>query len=561
MWNNVVALSGDKNQVIALLPKGYKESINLAVSGLAEVLTQLNVSSYALDDDAVQRFLKAAKNGQAEAYKGVLIAERKDASIEIIVSEQDMLATAYITGAHGGKSLQGSDFVQALIHAGVTKGISKLALKKALMMSRQLKPGENYSQPVAQGKQAIPGKDSECVALVEDVLKRVLAPRKTEEINKVDMRDLGETVTVGANEPVMRRHPATEGAAGFTVLGKILVAKPGKNNPMLAGKGTHISPEDPDLLLSSQAGMPIIRSQTVDIEDALCLNHVSIATGHVKFKGNLYIAGDIEPGMVVRATGSIKVGGFIESADVQAKGDIEIGKGIIGHPETDDGKISCIVKSGGRITANYAQYSELQAGENIHIAVHSMGNDLRCGGDLIIKDAAERQGTLSGGNAKVGGRVECINLGVEGDTATYIEVFARYAWYKERVSQLKTKYKFTQEETMSVIRRELEFAKRPKEKRTAEEAAEIEAKKAQANKALEAAKGALEQLNEEFDSLLKMNTVEVKEKVFTHVTLQYDSERVTTKRTHGPSTFSFNHYEIQRTSRLNKDDIGKGADI
>lgn len=144
------------------------------------------------------------------------------------------------------------------------------------------------------------------------------------------------------------------------------------------------------------------------MDSALCLNHVSVATGHIRFKGNVVIAGDIEPGMIVRATGSITVGGFIESANVQAQGDIDVGKGIIGHMVTDDEERSCVVKSGGSIRANYAQYVELQAADSIHLGVHSIGNIIRCGNDLTVLDSKMTQGTLSAGNAKVVGKCSAL---------------------------------------------------------------------------------------------------------------------------------------------------------
>ncbi|MCZ8498672.1 FapA family protein [Vibrio lentus] len=57
-----------------------------------------------------------------------------------------------------------------------------------------------------------------------------------------------------------------------------------------------------------------------------------MSTGHVKFKGNVFVSGNIEPGMIVKATGCIiTVGGFIESAEVQAQGDIKVAKGITGR--------------------------------------------------------------------------------------------------------------------------------------------------------------------------------------------------------------------------------------
>ncbi|EKO3408268.1 FapA family protein [Vibrio fluvialis] len=556
MWKDFITLSENKKSVVAQLPAGKEIDKTLSAAGLAEALAEIGARKYRVLDDSVTRFVNCARELKGEAYEGIVVAEMRNAVVEVVLSEQDMLASMVVTGAYGGRGLHGSELVHALAQSHVIKGINKLALKKVLLMSNTLKPGEIFTQPVAQGKEAVQGQDAQFIPLVDDVTKRVLAPKERKSNEKIDMRNLGETITVGENEAVMRRKPATKGEPGFTVQGKIIPPKPGNDSALVAGKGTIISPDDPNLLLASQSGMPIIKGKTIDVDNALCLNNVSVATGHVKFKGCVVIAGDVEPGMIVRATGSVTIGGFVESADVQAQGDIEVGKGIIGHTVTDGEDKSCVVKSGGSIKANYAQYSALQASENIQLAVHSMSNDVRCGADLIVLDGSEKQGTLSGGSAKVGGKIVCFNLGVEGDTATNIEAFARFGWYKERIAKHKEQYKLTQEETMDVIRRELEFKKRPKAQRTEEEEHTIDERKAQTSDRMEKVKMALEMLNEEFEQMLETNTVEAKGKVFTHVTIQYGDERVTTKRVHGPSVFTFNQYEIQMSSKLDEEDIG-----
>ncbi|WJG24628.1 DUF342 domain-containing protein [Vibrio furnissii] len=556
MWKDLIALSENKKSVMAKLPSDKTVDKSFSAAGLVEALAEIGARKYLVLDSEVTRFVNCAKESKGEVYEGIVVAEMRNASVEVVLSEQDMLASMVVTGAYGGRGLYGSELVHALAQSHVIKGINKLALKKVLLMSNTLKPGETFTQPVAQGKEAVQGQDAQFIALVDDVTKRVLAPKERKSHEKIDMRNLGETITVGVNEEVMRRKPATKGEPGFTVQGKVIEPKPGNDSALVAGKGTSISPHDPNLLLANQSGMPIIKGKTIDVDNALCLNNVSVATGHVKFKGCVVIAGDVEPGMIVRATGSVTIGGFVESADVQAQGDIEVGKGIIGHTVSEGDDKSCVVKSGGSIKANYAQYATLQAAENVQLAVHSMSNELRCGGDLMVLDGSEKQGTLSGGTAKVGGKIVCLNLGVEGDTATNIEAFARFSGYKERITKHKEQYKQAQEETMDVIRRELEFKKRPKAERTEEEELSIDEQKQNASEHMEKVKMALELLNEEFEQMLESNTVEAKGKVFTHVSIQYGEERVTTKRVHGPSVFTFNQYEIQMSSKLDEEDIG-----
>lgn len=411
MWKDVITITNDKTRVIAKLTDEQFIKKDFTREGLLSALQNLDASKFYLLEDEVTRFINCASEGKGEAHEGIVIAEVRNASMLVTISDDGMLASISVTGAYGGRGVKGVEIIQALADASVIKGINKLALKKVFVTSSKLAGGEIFIQPVAQGKEAINGKDAKFLPLVEDVNKRVLAPQSVRGQDKRDMRDLGETITVSENDPVMRRQPATKGEPGFTVQGQILDPHPGTDAELVAGNGTHISPTNPNLLLASISGMPVFRNKTIDVENAICLNNVSVATGHVKFKGNVVIKGDVEPGMKVRATGSVTVGGFIESADVQAQGNIEVGKGIIGHTETESDEKSCTVKSGGTIKASYAQYAELQAGEDIQLAVHSMGNVIRCARDLIVLDDQEKHGTLSGGVAKVGGKVVCLNFG------------------------------------------------------------------------------------------------------------------------------------------------------
>jgi len=556
MWKLCLKWSEDQKKIIAHIPGDVDLGGELNQKELPEQLAEMDASKLFVDEAEVVRFINCARERKAEAYDGIIIAELRNAEVSVELSNNDMLASMCVVGAHGGRGLRGPEIVQALANAKVSKGINKLALKKVMVVSTQLKPGETFVQPVAVGKQPIKGKDAIFTPLVKDISKRVLKPKQANsDSDKIDLKNLGETITVDAGDEVMRRTPATKGTPGFTVQGKIIPPQAGKDSPIKPGKGTEIAKHDPNLLLATVSGMPMIKEKTIEVDNALCLNCVGVNTGHVKFKGNVFISGDIESGMIVKATGSVTVGGFIESADVQAQGDIEVGKGIIGHTVPDGEPKSCHVKSKGSIKANYAQFSELQSGQDIELAVHSMNNDIKCGHNLTVLDASGRNGTLSGGVAKVGDKVKCLQLGVEGDTATKVEAFARYTAYKEKISALKEEYKLAQEGTMEVIRKELEFKKRPKAERTDEEQAQIDGLKERNNKYLEDVKSKLNTLETDFEVLLEENVVEATERVFTRVTVQFGDEQVITKRTHGGCVFSFNQYEIKVAANLEEEDV------
>lgn len=545
MWNELTRLTEDKNGVIAQLPQGEEVGPTFSAEGLERALEALGASRFYLNEDAVNTFVRTARESKKTAFEGVIVAERKNAEVRVVLENHDLLASMVVTGAYGGRGLSGPDIMQALANAGVVKGINKLALKKVLMVSQELKPGETFTQPIAVGVQAKNGKDARFVPLVEDVDARVLKPQKTDgKTQKVDMRDLGETITVEKGKSVLKRIPATRGTPGYTVLGTILKPMPGKDIPLKEGKGTVYNATDPNILIAAQSGMPIIKNNTVDVDPALCLRNIDVSTGHVKFKGSIVISGNIEPGMIVRATGSITVGGFIEAADVQAQEDIIAGQGIIGHAVEEGQEKNCTVKTNGCIKTKYAQYAFLQSNGDISMELHSLNNTIMCGGDLTVIDAAERKGTLSGGVARVGGSITCVNLGVEGDTATVVQPFMRFNKYKQGLQELLERYRTLQANTMDVVRKEMEFKKKPKEQRTDEGLQEIENLKQQNSEELIRAKEKREWAEDELDRMLKEHTVTVKGRVFTRVTVQYGDEVVITKREHNAAIFSFDQYKI-----------------
>jgi uncharacterized protein (DUF342 family) len=557
MWQNLLSMNDGQNKVIATFNDEIKLEQRLSKTGLSDALVAMDASKFFLLEEELDNFIQLVNERKEAASSGIVIAEKRNADVAIRMSEDKMLAHMVVSGAYGGRGLRGSELIHALAKEHITKGINKLALKKVLQISQNLTPGEEYTQAIAQGKKPVSGRDARIKPLVADVTKQILAPRGDENSTKVDMRNLGETISVEVKTSVLERVPPTAGVAGFTVQGEVIPAIPGKDIPLKVGKGTEVDPNNPNILLASISGMPLIKDGTVHIENALCMESVSVKTGHVKFKGCLVVTGNIEAGMVVRATGSITVGGFIESADVQAQGDIFVRKGIIGRTLLNEGvEKSCTVKSGGTIKANYAQYSSLQAHDDIHLAIHSLSNDIRCGGNLTVLDSRIQNGTLSGGNTKVGGRILCYNLGLEGDTPTYVECFACYLSMKARIEQLREKYLVTQDITMQLVRKELEFKKRPKAERSEEMQTEIEAQKRMANEEMVIAKNTLEAASSDLEERLTTTTIEVKKHVYTHVTVRFGDEKVVTKKEHGSSIFSFNQYEIACKSSLIESDIG-----
>ncbi|GAL09574.1 predicted polymerase [Vibrio astriarenae] len=201
----------------------------------------------------MQSFINFVKEDKKEARAGITVASRIDAALEVSITQDAQVASLVCTGAFGGEPLNPQKMIEVIQSAGIKKGINKIALKKLLLKSAQLKPGEVVTQPIAQGRLPINGKDAKFTSLLNTAKTEKAA---NDALGKIDMHDRGATLTVEVGQPLMKREPATPGRPGITVLGDIIQPKPGKNTELKASKGSQLSKSHPDILVASQAGLP-----------------------------------------------------------------------------------------------------------------------------------------------------------------------------------------------------------------------------------------------------------------------------------------------------------------
>lgn len=130
MWDKLVSLSDDNQQVIAKLRPDMNIDGRFDSKGVEEAIAGIGATDFCVLNDEITRFINCAKEGKSEALVGIAIAEIRDAVVEVVLSDHDMLASMVVTGAYRGSPLKGPQIVHALAQAHVTKGINKLALKK-----------------------------------------------------------------------------------------------------------------------------------------------------------------------------------------------------------------------------------------------------------------------------------------------------------------------------------------------------------------------------------------------------------------------------------------------
>ncbi|WP_019616932.1 DUF342 domain-containing protein [Psychromonas ossibalaenae] len=449
---NLLRLSTDKSQLLLLIT-AVQEEVNEA--SLTEIFHQSDYTTLKLNTDgikqAVQSFdrLESEKERSTE-LESIAIADRLDAQLSITFDPLKMQAKARIVCAYAGSSVTLEQLKQEMDELEINTGISEKTLHLLVNKSAQSKPGTVYQATIAKGKQPVNGTDAKFDRLVETPRERLLRPKKISE-DRVDMRNLGELITVKPGSELMRKIPYTEGSSGITVTGEAVKYTPGKNFSLEVGENTEISSTDPNLLIASIAGIPKVLSNGMMVDDVLTIDNVDVGNGHVDYEGSVIINGDICDGMKVNASGDITVAGFVESADITCGGDLIVSKGILGHQiEAGSDKFSCNINCKGTVAANLSQYSKIHAGQELNIKNQLLHCNVICEGEINVKDDSGMKGTILGGLLCTSKGVNTVTLGASAGTRTTLDLIGEYPNLMEVKKQTKTEITLAQENLQSI---------------------------------------------------------------------------------------------------------------
>jgi len=411
----------DNNISIAIKP--LKKEIKAA--DIVKLLGQIKKNQFmTLDDginEAVKLFKEITNSKSISSDKEIVIAQATDAVLLLEVSDNDMRVTATVTSSWGGKDISTADLVSKLTQQNITYGLASDQFDKHIRFANFQDAGKTYSFEVASGIPATHGINSTFTRVIKTFEERELAPQESSN-GKVDMHNLGQIQTVIANTILVIRTPATKGVNGMNVYGHEVPTQDGENIPFTINIGTEISPDDTDALISTYEGIPYLQDGNIAINDVLTVDNVDINLGNIDFIGDVVIKGNVHEGMSVISHGNILVEGGVNSANLQADGDITIKKGVQGKTQEEDKTLACHIKAGGSISAQYMQYSDIQANNDITIETQLLHCQVRAGNNVIVENASQNKGTIFGGSIIASNKISTIDLGAQGGSKTHLKI-------------------------------------------------------------------------------------------------------------------------------------------
>ncbi|QLE84175.1 DUF342 domain-containing protein [Shewanella sp. Scap07] len=472
-------------------------------------------------------------DGQYELF--FEIAERRDGEITLTVDDDKMHAQMTVSAAWGGEEVTLPAVLKALKAANISMGLSKLKIQALLSQIPQLDPGQSCTETIANGKAAVNGTNAELTRKVSLARERLLQPQQRED-GTVDMRNLGDIIMVKPNDVLMVKTPATPGSPGYDVHGTKLAPQPGKDVKMTVGNGCALLQSDENVLIATVPGQPVESKSGMQVDDVLQIKDVDVGYGNVDFKGSIMITGDVHEGMVVKSSGDITVMGFVDSASLYATGDITVSKGVIGRQLKDD-KLSTTLDAKGQITAQFVQYSNLNATRDIVVTKQLLHSHTTTQEKLIVSDANGRRGDLVGGIANTDKGVSAVIIGATAGTKTELFCAMKQSSLKQQLKQLDESVKAM---VVAKLNIEAQLKKLPPKAEWQNDEMMVEQVKAMLEekrriteeRAREEAE--FNELEKEVKAYYQMYRIEAKKHIFANVELHIGQAFVKTQREHGP---------------------------
>lgn len=209
---------------------------------------------------------------------------------------------------------------------------------------------------IARGKESIKGKDGYYIFHVSNP-ETIKGPKILED-GSVEYTHTEEYTIVEEGDLLAEYVPPTNGIYGYTVENKVQVPVKGKGIPQLRGKGFRI---EEGKYYAAKKGKADVTENGIYITDLLEIKgDVDINSGHIDFKGNVNIRGDVHSGMTVKAEGDIEIKGHVGNCIIEAGGNITINKGM-------QGKFAGRLKAGKDINCKFFENASAEAKGNIYV--------------------------------------------------------------------------------------------------------------------------------------------------------------------------------------------------
>jgi hypothetical protein len=208
----------------------------------------------------------------------------------------------------------------------------------------------------------------------------------------VDYRQFRSNPSVAAGQRLLTIIPGVAGVDGVDVLGKRIAAQRLKPVRIRAGKNVRVD-ERGATYESEKDGRVRLVGIVLSVDEVYTVTgDVGLATGNIDHPGALEVQGNIEADSQVRCLGHIKVSGYIESADVDAGGDLEVASGLTGVRTRP-------IEAAGTVRSKFIIDSSVIAGVDVWVDREVVHSVLSAGSRILVPEGRIVGGRVYGRHA------------------------------------------------------------------------------------------------------------------------------------------------------------------
>ncbi len=321
-------------------------------------------------------------------------------NFELKVTPDHMEAYFQLTGRRTG--ITRSVIKNALEEKGIVRGIDEEVINMILTDRAGNKP-----QIIARGCKSEPGPDGYYEYFFKTEVNR--QPKVLED-GSLDYKDIEWFEQVKKGQKLAVYHPAEPGSVGFNIFGVEFPQVKGKELNILTGKGFYID-QDQRTYLSNVDGIVELNGSKLEVSNLLTLGDITAYMGDTRFDGSVHITGSVGNGCKVIAKEDIIVDGFVESATLEAGGNIILRKGVNAQGRG-------LIKAVGNIEGSFFENANVKAGGNIKTS-YCLKSNVECEGQIEVSG---RRGSLLGGSTYARVMIKVNEVGNENGVKTYVRV-------------------------------------------------------------------------------------------------------------------------------------------
>ncbi len=326
-----------------------------------------------------------------------------DTEVHVFMTAQHVTAWVFAYPPSGaGRALDRGMLHDALQSAKISYGIDESLLDRL--------PGlpDRYFHLflIATGDPPLHGQDG----YVNDHFSR--SPPKPFEMNAngvVDFSSIELFQNAKRGDVICDIFPPTPCRDGKSVRGDIAYARGGQLATVPRGRNTELT-EDGTQLIATCEGHVEFSGHRFQVKPTTDLTgDVDATSGNVSSLGDVHIHGDVRSGYSVRATGSITVDGVIESATVEAGGDLVVRKGVQGNGQA-------VLRAHRNVYVRYMESCSVYARQDVN-AECIINCDIFSDGRVTARSG---RGKIMGGKIRAAEQVSAIIVGARSEMPTTI---------------------------------------------------------------------------------------------------------------------------------------------